>query len=129
MITDRGSAASHPPRAAAAHEHTVHGTRQPTTQSPWLHRDTSKQAVELALAITLSVLHDIYRGKPSEAETRAVAAEIARAEAWAKPTEEETSEFLLRLVNGQPFAPWVPSENVFILLRVRGPHPVFLPAG
>ncbi|MEV4754776.1 hypothetical protein AB0J86_06630 [Micromonospora sp. NPDC049559] len=79
---------------------------------------TTKQGVELVLAVTLYVLHDIHRGKPSEAETRAVAAEIARAETWARPTETETSEFLLKLVDGQPFAPSVPTENVFILAFV-----------
>ncbi|MEO3821240.1 hypothetical protein [Plantactinospora sp. B24E8] len=79
---------------------------------------TTQQGVELALAVTVYVLHDIHQGKPSEAETRSVAEEIARAEAWAQPTAEETSEFLLKLVSGQPFAPSVPSENVFILAFV-----------
>lgn len=76
---------------------------------------TTKQGIELVLAITLYIMHDMYRGKPSEAETRAVAAEIARAESWVEPTEAEITEFLLRLVSGEPFAPSVPSENVFIL--------------
>ncbi|GAB3150671.1 hypothetical protein GCM10027290_38580 [Micromonospora sonneratiae] len=77
-----------------------------------------QQGVELALAVTLYVMRDIHQGKPSDEETVAVAVEIARAEAWARPTEEEVSTFLLRLMNGQRFAESVPIENVIILAFV-----------
>ncbi|MET8040354.1 hypothetical protein ABZU25_05745 [Micromonospora sp. NPDC005215] len=78
----------------------------------------TREAVELALAVTQLVLREIHQGKPSDEETRAVAAEIARAEAWGRATEEQISAFLLRLVNGEPFAGAVPTENVVVLAFV-----------
>lgn len=78
----------------------------------------ARESVELALAVTQLVLREIYQGKPSDEEIQAVAAEIARAEAWARATEEQVYPFLLRLVNGEPFAGAVPTENVIVLAIV-----------
>ena len=78
----------------------------------------TRNAVELTLGVILFVLRDVYRGKPDDDQVRALAAVIAQSEEWVKATVEEISEFLLRLVNGQPFAGKVPTENVFILAFV-----------
>jgi len=77
-----------------------------------------KEAVEITLAVILYVLWDQYGSKPTDAETEAVAIEIARAEAWAQPTEAEVVTFLQRLVNGEPLAGTVPTENIYILTFV-----------
>ncbi|MEG3634021.1 hypothetical protein [Micromonospora palythoicola] len=77
-----------------------------------------KDAVALALSVTLYVLRDTHNGKPSEQETEAVAVEIARAEPWAQATQAEVSTFLRKLVNGEPFADELPSESVIILAFV-----------
>lgn len=78
----------------------------------------ARETVELALAVTQLAMWEIHQGRPSDEETLAVAAEIARAEAWARATEEQVSAFLLRLVNGEPFAGTVPTENVVVLAIV-----------
>jgi hypothetical protein len=77
-----------------------------------------REAVKLALAVTQVVMRDVHGGKPTDEETRAVAVEIARAEAWARPSEEQVSRFLLRLVNGEQFVGTVPTEDVVVLAFV-----------
>lgn len=80
--------------------------------------EATRKAVELGLSIIYVLMIDIHEGRPDEDEIRGVAAEVARAEAWASPTEEEVTVFLLRLMNDQPFAGVVPIENVYILAFV-----------
>jgi hypothetical protein len=80
--------------------------------------EPTRKAVELALALVYAVMTDIHEGMPSEPEVRGVAAEIARAEAWAQPTTEEVTDFMLRLMSGQRSAVAVPAENVVILAFV-----------
>ncbi|MGC4853819.1 hypothetical protein ACLQ24_10565 [Micromonospora sp. DT4] len=72
------------------------------------------EAVALALAVTLLVMTDIHHGKPSDEQTRAVAAEIVRAEAWAQAGEEQVFNFLLRLVNGEPLAQTIAEEHILL---------------
>lgn len=79
------------------------------------HDQAVKEAVALALSVTLYVLRDIHHGQPTNLETEAVAAEIVRAEAWAQPTEAEAKTFLVKLVNGEPLAEDLPSESVIVL--------------
>ncbi|WP_320067582.1 hypothetical protein [Micromonospora sp. RTGN7] len=76
------------------------------------------EAVALALSVILYVLRDLHHGKPSKPETEAIAAEIARGEAWAQPTEGEVKTFLVKLVNGEPLAEDLPSESVIVLAFV-----------
>lgn len=77
--------------------------------------ESTRKAVELTLAVILFVLRDMYGGKPDDNQVRAVATAIANSETWVEATAEETSVFLLRLVNGEPFVGSVPTENVFVL--------------
>ncbi|MFB9239124.1 hypothetical protein ACFFWC_26945 [Plantactinospora siamensis] len=80
--------------------------------------EPTARAVELTTALVYLIMIDIHNGKPTEEEIRGVAAEIARGEAWAAPTAEEVTSYLVRLLNGQPFGTEVPSENVVILAFV-----------
>ncbi|WBB77296.1 hypothetical protein O7606_13400 [Micromonospora sp. WMMD882] len=41
-----------------------------------------------------------------------MAAEIAKAETWAEPTEAEVTTFLVRLMNGEQFTGTVPPGNL-----------------
>jgi hypothetical protein len=84
--------------------------------------ESTRGAVELTLAVILFLLTDAHGGKPDDAQVGAIAAEIAESEAWARATPVEVSAFLLRLVNGEPFAGTVPTENVFILAFVVAGH-------
>ncbi|GAB3152846.1 hypothetical protein GCM10027290_44430 [Micromonospora sonneratiae] len=84
--------------------------------------ETTRKAIELGLSIVYTLMFDIYEGKPSEGEIRGVAAEIVRAEAWARPTDEEVSAFLLRLMNGEPFVGVLPIESIIILTFVVAAH-------
>ncbi|MEU4334218.1 hypothetical protein AB0F59_06280 [Micromonospora lupini] len=72
------------------------------------------ESVALALAVTQLVMTNIHDGKPSDQQTRAVAAEIAQAEAWAQVSEEQVSNFLLRLVNGEPLAQATAEEHIIL---------------
>lgn len=74
-----------------------------------------QEGIQLTLAVILYVLRDIHHGGPSDEEVRAVAAEIARAEAWAKPSAEEVESFLVTLAHGEHFADGTSSEGVIIL--------------
>ena len=80
--------------------------------------ESARAGVELALAVTQLVMRDIYEGMPTDDDTRAVAAEIARADLWAQPDEKQVSSFLVRLMNGEPLAEAVSPENVVILAFV-----------
>jgi hypothetical protein len=80
--------------------------------------ETTRKSIELGISLVYFLMVDIHEGEPSEDDIRAVAAEIARAEAWAKPTTEEVTTFLLRLMNRERFAGAVPVENVVILTFV-----------
>lgn len=75
-------------------------------------------AIELTLALVYFLMVDIHEGQPSEVEVRGVATEIARAEAWARPSQDEVTEFLVRLMNREQLAPVIPRENVIILAFV-----------
>jgi hypothetical protein len=77
--------------------------------------DAVKKAVELALAVVGFVMYDVHQGKPSPEQIRVVATKLAEMEAWAEPTADEVDAFLKKLLNGQPFAPEVPPENVIVL--------------
>jgi hypothetical protein len=80
--------------------------------------ETTRKSIELGISLIYFLMIDIHEGEPSEEDIRGVAAEVARAEAWAKPTTEEVTTFLLRLMNRERFAGSVSTENVFILTFV-----------
>jgi hypothetical protein len=80
--------------------------------------EPTRKAVELTLALVYAVMTDIHEGMPSEAEVRGVAAEIAQAEAWAQPTTQEVTDFLLALMANNRSAEALPEENVVILAFV-----------
>ncbi|MFI6762545.1 hypothetical protein ACIBF5_25765 [Micromonospora sp. NPDC050417] len=77
-----------------------------------------RKAIELTLALIYFLMVDIHEGEPTDAEIRGVAAEIARAEAWARPADAEVTAFLSKLMKREAFAPEVPDENVIILAFV-----------
>jgi hypothetical protein len=77
--------------------------------------ETTKAAIELALAVIEFVMIDAHGGMPTAANIRADAEDVCSMETWAEPTVDEVESFLTKLLNGERFAGTVPPENVFIL--------------
>lgn len=84
--------------------------------------ETAQKAIELGVSLIYVLMIDIYEGMPSDEEIQALAAEVARAEDWAQPTEEGVTVFLRRLMKGEPFAGVVPVEDIVILTFVVAAH-------
>jgi hypothetical protein len=75
----------------------------------------ARKGIELALAITGTVLADLYDGEPSADQLDRLAAEVAEQEAWMEPRAGEVKAFLAAVVQGKPLADVLPAESVVIL--------------
>jgi len=84
--------------------------------------EAAQKAIELGVSLIYVLMIDIHEGMPSDDEIQGLAAEVARAEAWAMPTEEQVTTFLRHIMNGKPFAGVVPVEDVVILTFVVAAH-------
>jgi hypothetical protein len=70
---------------------------------------------QLASAVGLYVLHDVYGREPTAAEIRAVANKLAEMESWTDVTADEVVLFLSAALAGQRADRVLPLERVAIL--------------
>jgi len=77
--------------------------------------EAAQKAIELGISLIYFLMVDIHRGRPTEDEVRGIAAGVAEVEAWAEPTEEEVTTFLLHLMKGEPLAGVMSAESIIVL--------------
>jgi hypothetical protein len=59
-------------------------------------------ALELLAQISMYAATDAFNGKPTLDQIRALAVEVAEAEAWASLSADQVSAFLAAVIHGQP---------------------------
>ncbi len=76
---------------------------------------STAKAVQLATAVALFVLNDVYGRTPTEAEMRAVADKLVDMENWAGVTSDEVTTFLIAAHHHTRADQVLPLERVIVL--------------
>ncbi|MGH3712146.1 MAG: hypothetical protein ACRDT4_01570 [Micromonosporaceae bacterium] len=73
------------------------------------------QGVELATAIVLVVLSDMFDHGPTRDELRGLAGAIAELEQWARPEPAEVEQYLVGVVDGSPLHDTLATDQIIVL--------------
>jgi hypothetical protein len=80
--------------------------------------DTMTKGTQLAVAVSLYVLHEVYGRRPTEAELRAVAGKVADLENWAGVATDEVMAFLTAAFDRTRVDQILPLDRVALLAYV-----------